>query len=227
MNRAERRALAALGCRTKDEAGSVLESLVPESQELLARLWPQVDLVARVLFERGTSQWRGGRRRDRGGSGKRWPLKLREKNGQRSRAMEAALRRFVTSNGLEPVEPKDTSLRPRSGRRRFPKLCYQRAHAYVLDHASELGIVVVHGLVHGHVAHAWVELPREGLVFDGARGRFYERASYLSRLGARRIVVLPPRDAAEALLRWGIYGPWFEEPREIEKEMARNPALPS
>jgi hypothetical protein len=46
--------LSLLGCRDGKEAGTVIDPLVRETQELVRRLLPQIEAVGRALFERGT-----------------------------------------------------------------------------------------------------------------------------------------------------------------------------
>ena len=56
-------------------------------------------------------------------------------------------------------------------------------------------------------AHAWVELPG-GLVFDGVRQRFYDRAGYYRVLRRTAEAIYRPAEAAARLRATQRYGPW-------------------
>ena len=101
--------------------------------------------------------------------------------------------------------------------RRYWGDCYRRAAEYVLARARPggpgprvAGLTLVHGTGRTGTAvwaHAWVELPG-GLVFDGVRQRFYDRAGYYRVLGATAEAVYRPAEAAARLRATQRYGPW-------------------
>jgi hypothetical protein len=102
-------------------------------------------------------------------------------------------------------------------RRRYWGDCFRRAAEYMLDRClpgsrcpPQAGLRLVHGTGRtGSVlwAHAWVELPG-GLVFDGVRQRFYDRADYGRVLGVTAEAIYQPLEVVDRLRATQRYGPW-------------------
>lgn len=71
----------------------------------------------------------------------------------------------------------------------FPGECFFRALQYVIDLLVKrrdgcAGVSLVHGEYLGFYRHGWVELPGN-IVFDGVLQKFYPKAAYYKRAGAR------------------------------------------
>jgi len=116
---------------------------------------------------------------------------------------------------LKPIEvqPPDRLRRETQPDRSFPGRCYEKAFAFVLAHANEPGIVLVHGrIVAGGpraIDHAWVELS-DGVVFDGVAQRFYQTAGYYGLCEAVAEANYTPTEAARLALATGHHGPWHK-----------------
>ena len=95
--------------------------------------------------------------------------------------------------------------------------CYRRACEYVLAHSRTdgsygpiAGMRLVHGVCRdGDVvwAHAWVDLPG-GIVFDGVRQQFYDRAGYRRVMHATEEATYDAGGMVERMLGTRRYGPW-------------------
>lgn len=93
-------------------------------------------------------------------------------------------------------------------RRRRPKRCYPAAAEYQLDHPD---VTLIHAEIWPRgmhpFGHAWCELP-EGIVFDGADGRFYPLAEYRQHVRPVSEVKYSAAEALADLLASPHWGPW-------------------
>ncbi len=94
--------------------------------------------------------------------------------------------------------------------------CYRQAGNYVASHE---GAVLVHGEISPpgwlkggfRGGHAWAEIRRPGgaeLVYDGAQGKFYDKASYYREMAAVPQRTYTADEALVQMLRTRHWGPW-------------------
>jgi hypothetical protein len=97
--------------------------------------------------------------------------------------------------------------------------CYELAGKFALDNP---GAVVVHGVVHGWMAHAWAEI--DGLVYDGPAGGLFPMPDYYrvtEAVPVRRFELVA--EVADWILGKGTWGPCDE----LNQYLAEHPGRPS
>jgi hypothetical protein len=105
-----------------------------------------------------------------------------------------------------PDPPYRLNRRPRL----YPKGCFVRAYRYVMDHSTTEALLV-HGLYHDVLDHAWVEIPG-GVVYDGVLDRFYQAEAYYLAMKAEPLAKYTAKEAGEKGCAAGHFGPWYTSP---------------
>ncbi len=118
--------------------------------------------------------------------------------------------------GLEPIDVPARLRRGAGGAEREGTSHYT-AWKYLLRHAREPGIRLVHGLHDAGTGserreQAWVELDG-GIVFDGETKQFYDADAFRAAVRAEVTYACSSTDAARLLLRTSHSGPWSDEER--------------
>jgi hypothetical protein len=120
---------------------------------------------------------------------------------------------------IPDLEPSDVPARLRRGAGGAERLgtSHYTAWKYLLRHAREPGIRLVHG-IHDtgnggeRSEHGWVELDG-GLAFDGGTRQFYDAEAFRAAVKAEITHVYTATEAARLMLKARHPGPWSDEER--------------
>lgn len=113
---------------------------------------------------------------------------------------------------------------------RFMGECYLRALEYAARHDVP-GMRLLHGSARiprgpakGRLMpHAWVELPGEGVIFNGHEQMHFDAAEYRAALRVEADASYGRSEACALAVRTGTYGPWPGEPAPSQEELPGAP----
>lgn len=116
--------------------------------------------------------------------------------------------------GLEPVDVPARLRRGAGGAEREGTSHYT-AWKYLLRHAREPGIRLIHGLHDAGTGsqrgeHAWIVLD-EGIVFDGETKQFYDADAFNATVRPDETHAYTAAEAARLMLKTSHSGPWSED----------------
>jgi hypothetical protein len=99
-----------------------------------------------------------------------------------------------------------TASRVRNRRHR----CYELANGIMLEEPGADKFKLVHGIIHGWVGHAWIEVPGDQ-VYDPVRNTYTLRRVYAITKQAVVEKRYTKKQAARAMLKHHHHGPWHTE----------------